>query len=275
MTILVNYKKVEAFNFPGGESHVQISPCDIKEQTQVYAFLNNSDEIIRLLLTVDAIRRVDSTTKIHLTIPYFPYARQDRVCNQGESLSVKVMADMINALKCSSLKIYDPHSDVTSALLDNCQAIGMAEIIISSKLHSTIIDNNLTLISPDSGAEKKVRYFARQISGINSGRKVDLVCASKIRDTRTGKIIGTELHGDVKDKNVIILDDICDGGSTFIELSKKLKEDGANEIYLYVTHGIFSKGLDPLRQYFSKIYCYHTMLDKEKIDNSFLNIIGE
>ena len=227
---------------------------------------------MRLLLTIDAIRRVDSDVKINLTIPYFPYARQDRVCNEGEALSVKVMADLINSTHCNKVTIFDPHSDVTPALLNNCHSISLADIISNSELAQFIVQNNLVIVSPDAGAEKKVRSVAKLLS--SKDYKQEILYASKVRDTQTGNITSTEIHADVRNKDLIILDDICDGGKTFIELSQLLQSKGSGKVYLYVTHGIFSKGLDVLKEYFTQVYCYHTMLKEEEIDTKFLKVLG-
>ncbi|MCX7124496.1 MAG: ribose-phosphate diphosphokinase [Gammaproteobacteria bacterium] len=272
MTITVNQKIIHSFNFPGGECHVQISSIEITEQTDILTYINNANDIMTLLLTVDAIRRINRKTDIYLTIPYFPYSRQDRVCNPGEALSVKVMADIINSLNCTLITIYDPHSDVTPALINNCKIITLAEIVSKSFLADEICNKNMTLVSPDAGSEKKIQVVAKKIS--ESGKTVNVLYASKIRDTLTGKIISTEVRDELHGKDFIILDDICDGGGTFIELSKALKNLGAENIYLYVTHGIFSKGLDVLRENFKHIYCCHTFLKAEQIDRQFLTVIG-
>jgi ribose-phosphate pyrophosphokinase len=272
MTIFINNKKIESFMFSGGECQVKIDPTSISSVTSITANLYNSNDIMKLLLAVNAIKHINTQTLIELTIPYFPYARQDRVCNEGEALSVKVMTDLINGLNCSKVTIIDPHSDVTPALLNNVQSISVADIICESDLSQFIKKHNLTIVSPDAGAEKKVRNVLKNLSLIDID--ANLLCASKVRDTKTGNIVATNFLGDVKDKDLIIIDDICDGGRTFIELAKSLKEHGALDIYLYTTHGIYSQGLDVLRNYFKHIYCYHTMLGEKKIDKDFLTVIS-
>lgn len=271
MPIFVNNKPLDVFQFSGGECHVKINTSDIGDKITITAYLNSSDDIMRLLLVVDAVRRVNPSSAIYLTIPYFPYARQDRVCNPGESLSVKVMADLINNLHCASVTIYDPHSDVTPALLTNCRIVSLAEIV-SGNLSQLVTDKKLALVSPDAGAEKKTRIAAKSLS--TTGHPIEVICSSKTRDTFTGNITATEVHGNVQGKNLLIVDDICDGGRTFVELAKALKDSGANDIYLYVTHGIFSKGLSELAGYFKQVYCFHTMLDQKAIDEKFLVVLG-
>ncbi|SRR6266567_3038846 len=274
MTILINSIPIESFNFPGGECSVKI-PEICFDRNAITAYLYSSNDIMKLLLTVDAIRRIYPMAKITLIIPYFPYARQDRVCNQGEALSVKIMANLINGLNCDEVIIYDPHSDVTSALINNCHTVDSLKLINGSILFNTIEDDqNLIFISPDNGAEKKVRNIAKYFN-----RR--MICATKVRDIATGEIIDTHImlrdHIIVNpNQNLLIIDDICDGGRTFIEIAKKLvAQRPKGNLYLYVTHGIFSKGLDPLKEYFNKVFCYHTMLPSDRIDRDFLTIIGE
>ncbi len=271
MPILVNDCEIKTFNFPGGECQVTLSPRTVIPKTVIKGILNSANDIIALLLTVDAIRRILTTVTIDLIIPYFPYARQDRVCNPGEPLSVKVMANLINGLKCDRIVIIDPHSDVTPALLNNCHVVTQADILADSDLGKRLEKENWALIAPDAGAEKKTLEVAKRIG--KSGQYLDVFCASKIRDTKTGKILFSTFHDDVRGRKVILVDDICDGGRTFIELAKVLQEKEVQEIALYVTHGIFSKGLEPLRPYFNQIYCCHTMLFPEEQDSNFLTIL--
>ena len=92
MTINVNGQPIQFFNFSGGECQISIAHIDVDKATNIEAYIYSSDDIMRLIMTVDAVRQEQPQTKINLTIPYFPYARQDRVCNRGEAFSAKVMA---------------------------------------------------------------------------------------------------------------------------------------------------------------------------------------
>jgi len=272
MPIYVNQQQVQTFNFPGGECQIKLPVGEIGYTAEVLAILNSSDDILSLLLVVDAVRRAQPVTRILLTIPYFPYARQDRVCNPGEALSLKVMADLINGLHCHRVIILDPHSDVTPALLNNCQTIPLAQLVAGGVLASKVQQDDWALVAPDAGAEKKVREVAKRLS--TESHAIEMFCARKVRNTLTGQIVATELQGNVQGKKLIIIDDICDGGQTFIELAKVLQAQGAEEIYLYVTHGIFSQGLSVLKPYFKSIYCYHTWLNPEQIEPEFLTVLG-
>jgi ribose-phosphate pyrophosphokinase len=265
MPIYLNGDKVKQSKFPGGECHVNIgSSSEYAIIVNLDALLENSDDIMFLLLTVDAIRRANRSMRICLSISYFPYARQDRVCNPGEALSVRVMADLINSLNLHEVIIGDPHSDVVGALINNCTVVPMYRIVKNFKeLDSFIKDTDAYFVSPDAGAEKKVCKVVE-----NYGCH-EHVGARKSRNQKTGEIISIHLSKVPSSETAIIFDDICDGGSTFILLAKELKKVGAEKIYLYVTNGIFSNGLDELKKYIDRIYCYH-VFDQNLIDNDFL-----
>lgn len=244
----------ESFIFNCGECNVRLSEI-VGDRILIQALLNNSDEIMKLLLVVDSLRRINYDYEIYLTIPYFPYARQDRVCNEGEALGVKVMADLINNLKCKELTIYDPHSDVTPALLNNVRVIPIENIFSPVYFDEfCAMKNRIVLVSPDAGAEKKTERIAKKL-GLKK-----IIKASKVRNTKTGDIKETKLLIDFEleiSDVYIVIDDICDAGRTFIELAKVLKTYGIYDINLFVTHGIFSNGLDELFEYYKKIYCNH------------------
>jgi ribose-phosphate pyrophosphokinase len=120
-------------------------------------------------------------------------------------------------------------------------------------------EDQIVLVSPDAGAYKKVFDVAKEFNIEN------VITASKVRDINNGKILRTEVPSIEKyddDMKYVIVDDICDGGRTFIELAKVIKEQKPNaKIYLVVTHGIFSYGFDPLAQYFDGIYTTNSCQD--------------
>ncbi len=243
MGIRLNVVTLETFKFPGGEVHVKISQ-NVHNHIIMTAILKNSDDIMQMLLTADAIKREGGFVHT-LVIPYVPYARQDRVCNRGEAFSLKVMCDLINSIQAKEVIIYDPHSDVTAALINNCKVYDLPYLEIKSILKDKL------LICPDAGAEKRILKL-----------KTPYVMATKVRDVETGEIKSTKVYAkeeEIAGRVCIIVDDICDGGRTFIELAKVLRELGAASVELYVTHGIFSKGFDVFKGLIDKVhYFYHT-----------------
>lgn len=238
--------------FPGGEVHVRIAD-DTDEisgaKVTIYANVYNSEDLIRLIMLTDAVRRKHART-VHLVLPYVPYARQDRVCNPGEAHGIRVFCDMINAQNYRSVTITDPHSDVVGALLNNV-VIRTNYSLVSNvyRSHRDISAGRAVLVSPDAGSQKKIYGISKYLGGVR------IIKADKVRDIKTTEIVDTIVYADdLTDKTCIIVDDICDGGRTFIELAKKLREKNAKTVVLVVTHGIFSKGLEPFVGLIDEIY---------------------
>ena len=235
----------QSFIFSGGEPHIKIiSDLSSVENVRISHRIKSFNDMGLLLLAVDSIKRY-GVKEIELTIPYFPAARQDRLMVPGESLSVKVYADLINSLKLDKVTIYDSHSEVAIALLNNCNAVSNHRFI-ERVLEKT---GKLILVSPDGGALKKIYKVSAYLGGIK------VVECSKLRDVKTGKLSGFKVYSDdLEGQDCIIVDDICDAGGTFMGLATELKKKNVGKLYLAVSHGIFSKGLDSLTQYFETIF---------------------
>lgn len=214
--------------FSGGEVHVRLEPLQCGAIT-IVAHLHSSDDVFALLLLTDAARR-QGVEKIHLFMPYLPYARQDRVCATGEPLSLRVMCDLINAQRYDSVEVWDVHSDVATALLDRVSNVHCSTFL------GPCLTNAPVLVAPDSGALKKIAACAKKYG-------LRYVRADKSRNPATGAITGTVVYSDhIGDKDFLIVDDICDGGRTFIELAQQLRPLTTGKVNLYITHGIFSRG---------------------------------
>jgi ribose-phosphate pyrophosphokinase len=228
----------KSFTFSGGEPHIIINPnFDMSRSIIVSHRLNSFNDLGLLCLAVDALYRLEAKLET-LIIPYFPSARQDRVMVKGEPLSVKVYADIINALNFKKVIVFDAHSEVTLAVLNNC------ELITNHKFVEKVVQeigNNVILISPDGGALKKIYKVSEFLGGI------EVIECSKSRDVKTGKLTGFKVYADdLQGKDCLIVDDICDGGGTFIGLAEELRNKNAGKLYLAISHGIFSNGFDDL-----------------------------
>ena len=236
----------ESFIFAGGEPHIKIKPdFDVLKLITITHRLTSFNEVGLLCLAVDALRRM-GVHQINLFIPYLPAARQDRVMISGEPLSVKIYADILNALKMNKITVFDPHSEVTSALLNHCEVISNHQFI---KEVMDQIGDQVLLISPDGGALKKIYKVSEYLGG------QEVVECSKSRNVKTGKLTGFKVYAeDLEGKDCLIVDDICDGGGTFIGLAEELKKKNAGNLYLAVSHGIFSKGFEELEKSFTKIF---------------------
>lgn len=240
---------VEMKKFYCGEHNIKVwftQPYKDVEKVTIHADIVDG-EVMQLALLKDAISRyfLGLTPKFELVLPYLPYARQDRVMVDGESFSLKVFCNMINSMGFDSVEVHDCHSDVGIALLNN-----VVNVPQSIQSNMNIVPHKYdALVSPDGGALKKVYNVAKE-SGI-----FEVIQASKHRDVSTGELSNPQVLGDVDGKTLLIVDDLCEGGFTFVQLAKVLKEKGAKRVDLYVTHGVFSKGKE--LEYIDNVYCKH------------------
>ncbi|MDN5288129.1 MAG: hypothetical protein JWR38_4403 [Mucilaginibacter sp.] len=246
------YEEIEgqSFLFSGGEVHIKLK--DNASEVLITSRLNNSDDIMKLLLAVDALRR-SGTKNISAFIPYLPYARQDRVMVGGEPLSIKVMCNILNTCNFDKVYIFDVHSEVSLALLNN------VELITNDSLVKQVVANHTDylLISPDAGALKKIYKVAQAV-----GYTDDIVLCNKVRDVSNGKIKQITVdQDDLGGKHCFIIDDICDGGATFIGVAKELKQRNAGKVSLIVSHGIFSHGETGLAECLDHIYTTDSIKD--------------
>lgn len=239
---------MEFFKFPGGEIHFK-RENEFDHQygsIDIITDLHNSDEIMKMMLVADFFEKSD----IYLDLLYLPYARQDRKTSKSEPFSLKTITKMINSCNFKEVTLNDPHSDVSPALIDRCAVRKRVEMFDIDKDHH----KDLILVSPDAGAMKTNHDVAAHYGWQH-------ICATKIRDVKTGQITETQVHTDVdlKGRTLLILDDICDGGRTFIELAKVLRTYEPAFINLHITVGIFSNGMDELNKHLDIITYSHKL----------------
>jgi ribose-phosphate pyrophosphokinase len=228
--------------FKGGEVNIRISG-DVSQQVMITLRANSSDEVMKLLMATSAVRALARkkrlTPEIHIFMPYLPYARQDYETKPGEAIAIKVFADLINSQNYASVTVFDSHSDVGPAALNNCINISNHQFI------GTILADkqDYMVVSPDSGAFKKIQKLCDAI-----GYPSTPVLCNKVR-VSGGEITSiTVTESDFGGKDIYIVDDICDGGRTFIALAEELRKRNAGKIFLIVSHGIFSYGTAPLEE---------------------------
>jgi len=234
----------EKFYFPCGEMHVRIKDYEHNSRVSILLEFRATDEVFELLLIADACKRAGLTVE-GLRIHYVPFGRQDRVAVDGDCLSIKVFADLINTIGAKEVYIVDPHSEVTTALINNVKVRPQHDVF--AQYFKGI--KEFHLISPDAGALKKIYKLAQLVN------PMDVIECSKMRDPKDGKITGVYVDADhLGGYDCYIVDDICDGGKTFVEIAKELKRKKAGKIVLMVTHGFFTKGIEVFDGLIDEIY---------------------
>jgi len=281
--------KYEISRFPDGQQSLRLiengystfgslRESDKQHGIMIKSRLNTFSDLELIICATQALKEV-GVKNIELYIPYCIGARSDRKFMEGGINYVKtVIAPIINSQGYSKVTILDPHSDVLEACINNFEkednidlvSFALVDYFLSKGFETWSAENfeNVRFISPDAGALKKVFHVADAVKYRN-----EVIIASKHRNLETGKIDYTNVPMSVNDadKDVFIIDDICDGGRTFIEIAKavdevrklssSVKREHYGKNYLIVTHGIFSVGFDFLVQHFDGIYCTNSVKD--------------
>lgn len=259
---LTNFKEsdIKFFinQFPDGQQSITIgSPLKVDTSVRIKSRMNSFKDI-ELIICANQILKDLGAEKVELYVPYFLGGRSDRKFSVGGTNYLKnVICPIINSQGFSKVYVVDPHSDVLEACLNNFNKFTNNSIVeyALDKLNGRSAQT--MLVSPDAGALKKIYDIAKDFNIKN------VVTASKVRDIESGNIIRTTLPTmDLRDiEQIIIIDDICDGGRTFIELAKAIKEITEIPIYLVVTHGIFSGGFEKLSDVLDGIFCTNSVKD--------------
>tara|TARA_R110000751_G_scaffold31938_2_gene80776 strand:- start:805 stop:1722 length:918 start_codon:yes stop_codon:yes gene_type:complete len=256
--------KYEISTFPDGQQSLKIiedgyntfySLRNNKQGITINSRLNSFKDLELIICANQCLKEI-GVEKVRLYIPYCIGGRSDRKFEEGGINYIKtVIAPILNSQNFEKVIIMDPHSDVLEACINNFESIDNHDLVIKAL---TNIDNKngakdrIVLVSPDAGALKKV-FKIQQNFGIK-----DIIIGSKNRDLK-GNITHTSISGgvgDAENKTFVIVDDICDGGRTFIELAKVIRKDYSKDskIVLVITHGIFSKGFDTVFEYVDEVY---------------------
>jgi len=268
------FLKHKSMTFYGGEPHFQIemdtlSSAGILENLIITQRYNSVADLMNIILANDAARRA-GFKNIKLILPYFPAARQDRVCNEGEPLTVKIFADMINSCGFDQVFILTPHSEVTPALLNNVEVLDelsyVEEAVRISRPNAK--DSVINVVCPDAGAGKRVGKIASYLSQKFPYNTVNLIRCEKVRDVRDGSL--KEFHVQADDLGghpTIIFDDIVSMGGTFIGLGEVLKQKNCGKLMLFTAHADCIEGLNKMVDYFDHVFVTNSKKNWNKLND--------
>jgi ribose-phosphate pyrophosphokinase len=231
--ISVNCRTVKVGHFPAGEQNILDFKHDISDENTIVWKYESDEELVTLVYIVSHIRNYYPKANIYLHMPYIPHARMDRVKSDKEVFTLKYFATVINSLNFNVVYTLDAHSDSSLALIDRIQNDSPNTIISDVMWNIPDADSrHLVVYFPDAGAYK--RY--KDLTAISNYPKV---YGEKIRNWQTHRIEGLNVvtNGtDLKGKSVLLIDDIISYGGTFYHSVLKLKELGADKIYIYASH---------------------------------------
>ena len=219
--------------FADGEIYIEINENIRGNSVFVIQSTSNpaNDNLMELLLVIDALKR-SSAKNITAVIPYFGYARQDRKVAPRTSISAKVVANLISNAGASRVVTVDLHAGQIQGFFDIPVDNLFATPIFARHIKKKIKSKKIICVAPDVGGTERARALGKLLN-------VGLAIVDK-RRPKPGQSQVMNVIGDVKDKTCVIVDDIIDSGGTIVNAAKALKERGAKEVYVYITHGVLS-----------------------------------
>ncbi len=222
-------------NFADGEIYVKVQESVRGDDIFIVQPLCKpvNEHLMELLIIVDAFKRA-SAKSITTVIPYYGYARQDRKASGREAISAKLVADLLTTAGVNRVLAMDLHTGQIQGyfniLVDHLMSMPIFVDYIKSK---NIPKEELVLVSPDAGGVERTRHFAKHLFN------APIAFIDKRRE-RHNEAKVEYVIGDVKDKTVVLFDDIIDTAGTICEGANLLKKNGAKEIYICAAHPVFS-----------------------------------
>ena len=227
--------EIEISNFADGEISVQI-----KENVRGRAVFfvqptcppDINNHLIELLVAIDAFRR-SSASEVVAVVPYFGYARQDRKDRPRVPISAKLIANLLESSGIARVVCIDLHSDQVQGFF-NIPVDNLYSSYVTIPALKKLLKNNFVVVAPDVGGTVRARAYASRL-------KVPLGIVDKRRDPNVpNKAEALHIIGDVKGKNVVIVDDMIDTAGTLVEAATALKKAGSASVFAAAAHGLFS-----------------------------------
>ena len=236
----IRYFNTESKTFPDGENYLRINLDNesliegkeviIVQSTGPSSSGNQNARIIELLMMIDSVKRMGAG-KIVVVIPYLAYARQDKIFRPGESKFANVVLKLIDSLRIDEVFVVDVHA---SKILEEiqCKWINIDSMKVLADYIKSLDVKDIVVVAPDKGAVERSKAFAKHF-----GENVPVEYFEKIRDVKTGEITMTGKL-DLKNKDVVVSDDIIATGGTMAKAIKLSKDSGANRVFAVATHAL-------------------------------------
>lgn len=258
--IWVNGKEIKQEHFSAGELKIKLFGNGRTRVDLVWHYESDAE-----FFTVACIREYYATQECILYLPYLPHARMDRVKNPEDVFTLKTFAHLINSLNFERVYVWDAHSNVGPALIDRCHDVNALAWIQEAITQLGYAKNSICLFFPDEGAQK--RYGAMFPDYIQA-------FGIKKRNWETQKIEGYMIVGEenIKDKYVLIIDDICSYGNTFVKAAEAIREAGAVDVSLYITHceDAISKGDIFKNNIFENVFTTNSIVRSEETNQNLI-----
>ena len=258
---LVNLEKSDIkytlSRFPDGEVQISLGDFSHKDQICVKCRITNAEELFIITQVLDILDRHD--VYYDVDIFYLMGMRMDRVMDFNRPFTLKVVSTLLSRSKAHEIRILEPHSkrifDLSNIFTEHIDDIleGFKTELLSCR----------QLVLPDAGAQKRYPNVSKAIF------------CSKVRDEQTGKLTGFEVKNpkDIQSKDLLILDDLCDGGGTFCGIAAELKKYKPDaDINIFVTHMVNRKGIENLAKTFNKVYFTNSYRTWDNLPDNVIQI---
>ncbi|NBO98524.1 MAG: ribose-phosphate pyrophosphokinase [Proteobacteria bacterium] len=268
----------KTWKYSGGEVGVRV---ENSEAFDTVFRIQNSDDLIAMFMAIDAYEYDTGKDIRAITIPYLPYARQDRVATKGDPFAIGVLASLIASAGITHVKTIDLHSEKSiktfaqeGIFLESVSPVKYIEKYLENIGVST---DKVVFVAPDKGSHEKTERYCKALD-------VDkAIQCGKTRSPIDGSLMGFFVDSDfsVSQERIInesvtdlvIVDDICDGGGTFLGVADAIRKAYPLQynIHLWTTHGIYSKGVNILLEKFDTLGCTNSFTNNQ--ENIKLNTI--
>ena len=258
---LVNLEKSDIkytlSRFPDGEVQISLGDFSHKDQICVKCRITNAEELFIVIQVLDILDRHD--VYYDVDIFYLMGMRMDRVMDFNRPFTLKVISTLLSRSKAHEIRILEPHSKRIFDLSN----IFTEHIVDLLEGFKTGLLSCHQLVLPDAGAQKRYPNVSKAIF------------CSKVRDEQTGKLTGFEVKNpkDIQNKDLLILDDLCDGGGTFCGIAAELRKYKPDaDINIFVTHMVNRKGIENLAKTFNKVYFTNSYRTWDNLPNNVIQI---
>ncbi len=254
---LINQTGCKITTFPDGEKHVTLDELDRKQPVTIHCRITCADDLFCLMQVADVLKRQEMV--IHtIFISYLMTARCDRLFDINRPFSLKLVADIINGMEAYNVAIIEPHSDRSLLLIKRSSGIITTTELFNAHLLPQE-DLDIVVALPDKGAKERYRYIQQS--------RIPTVTCNKVRDPESGKLLSFEVETEevvCEGKDIVLMDDLCDGGGTFLGLAPKLRELAPKSLSLLITHAIQLEGIQKVAEAYDHVYITDSFKDWDK-----------
>jgi ribose-phosphate pyrophosphokinase len=236
----IRYFNTESKTFPDGENYLRINVDNesliegkeiiIVQSTGPSSSENQNARLFELLMMIDSVRRMGAN-KIVVVIPYLAYARQDKIFRPGESKFANLILRLIDSMRIDEVYVVDIHAPKILEEIQ-CKWINIDSMKVLADYIKSLDVKDLVVVAPDKGAVERSKAFAKHF-----GENVPVEYFEKIRDVKTGEITMTGKLN-LKNRDVVVSDDIIATGGTMAKAIKLSKDSGANRVFAVATHAL-------------------------------------